>query len=196
MAYNQESFVNDYSISLEDVKETLVALSLDPEQDNFTKKERERFAEARQVLKDGAVSSMNDLKSYFDQKQSPADQAATSPSSSNNGAGHNGRAAGLTPEEMAELLASATEEGYDLGLTKAEIIAQVSAKVANQRLRELIKEGAFELGISRQLREWRSGKSIIDIDAIVEERWTQHQLEQYPNPQSLPPSSMPSSENE
>ena len=179
MAHTKESLAQEFNLALEDVQETLKALGFHPNKKKFTDEDREHFAAACQLVDEGRVSSLDDLQGYYQGQGSPA------PTDSNNGAA------------LRKFATEASQLAYDLGLTQAEIIAQVAPQVASKRLAELIDEGALELDLARQLREWRQGgKPVIDIEALVEERWTQHQLEQYPNPASLPPSSMPSSGNE
>ena len=178
MSHTKESLAQEFNLSLEDVQETLKAIGFHPNKKKFSDQDKERFAQARRLLSEGAANSYEDLQSHF--RPSPGSETGMPAS-----------------DVLAELQRQGVEASFELGLKQGEMMGKVIPHAAVMRLKEMIATGELKDNFESYWKQaMAGGNSPESVEALVEEQWTAYQLNKYPTPASLPESSTPSSEND
>ena len=182
-----EEMSREFNLSDEDFQETARACGLSLSQKNYSDQERERFAEARNLLDEGVANSYEDLTHYFQERgvRASEDDPETTPAPLSN-----------STNPLAQLKRQAIQAGFELGLQQAEVLAQAIPQATMLRLNQMIENGQLR---QEFLKLWQEqavaslGKE--EIRSLVESEWLTHQLNASQNPTGLLESSTESSEN-
>ncbi len=175
MAYTQENFQTDYSLSEQDVLETLNAIGISPQKKSYSQQDQKRFAEARKLYSEGAATSYEDLAAYFNQNNEQVSEGS---------------------DILSTLDEQAVQTGFELGSRQAEIMSEVIPKATMMRLTQMIESGEMKNKFQSYWKNtMKAGKSP-DVDSLVEDYLETRQLAPTSFPTNLLNSSTESSPND
>ncbi len=191
MSMTLKDFETEFNLSEEHVLETLKACEISLTKKNYSKAEKELFAQARRLFEENSALSYDDIANRMkeikaEELQIKIEQKKKSESEQDF----------ESAEYLRRLELEAIQTGFSLGMQQAKIMGKIIPRAAIMKLSQMIANGELKQNFEEIWLQGTSEQLGNDEywDLQVETMWKEHQVNQLPT--SQPPTNLLKSSTE